>query len=100
MITLFHIFFLSIFLFLLGIASIILHKNLLFLFLGLEIMMNSIMLFSVFVSKFWNNCDGQMIYIFSITIAAIEASISLMLLVKIIQEKHTLNVNKLREIYE
>ncbi|QCI27123.1 NADH-quinone oxidoreductase subunit NuoK [Buchnera aphidicola] len=100
MISLLNCFFLSILLFLLGLSAILFNKNLLFILIGLEIMINSISLLFVFISDYWNHIDGQIMYIFIITLSAIEASISLALLIQHFKKVYTLNINKLSEIVE
>lgn len=100
MVSLFNCFSLSILLFLLGFSSIIIHDNLLSIFIGLEIIMNAISLLLIITSNYWHHMDGQIMYILSITLAAIEASISLTLLIQYFRKTTTLNVNKLSEIIE
>ncbi|CAL4042353.1 NADH-quinone oxidoreductase subunit K [Buchnera aphidicola (Takecallis arundicolens)] len=100
MVSLFNCLVLSILLFLLGFSSIIIHDNLLSVFIGLEIIMNAITLLLVVMSNYWHNMDGQIMYILSITLTAIEASISLTLLIQYFRKTTTLNVNKLSEIIE
>ncbi|CAL4319497.1 NADH-quinone oxidoreductase subunit NuoK [Buchnera aphidicola] len=99
MISILNVFFLFSCLFLLGLISVILHKNLFFILIGLEIMINSISLFLVCIGNYWNNHDGHMLYILIITISAIEASLSLSLLIQYFRNTNTLNINKLREIF-
>lgn len=100
MISLFNCLFLFLILFILGFTSIILHDNLLSMFIGLEIIMNSISLLFVIVGNHCYHIDGQVMYIFSITLSAIESSIGLTLLIQYFRKTNTLNINKLSEIIE
>ncbi|CAL4319499.1 NADH-quinone oxidoreductase subunit NuoK [Buchnera aphidicola] len=88
---------LSIFLFCLGFLCFIMRKNLLYLLIGLEIMINSIALAIVFIGKFLHQMDGQIMYIFIITISAAEASIGLAFLINLYKNKNTLNIDSLCE---
>jgi NADH-quinone oxidoreductase subunit K len=85
-------------LFFLGFLCLVIRKNVLYLLIGLEIMINSIALSLVFIGNYWNQINGQIMYIFIITIAASEASIGLAFLINIYKHKNTLNIDSLREI--
>ncbi|WP_343128294.1 NADH-quinone oxidoreductase subunit NuoK [Buchnera aphidicola (Takecallis taiwana)] len=98
MVSLLNCLVLSILLFILGFSSIIIHNNLLSIFIGLEIIINSISLLLIVSSNYWHHMDGQIMYILSITLAAIEASISLTLVIQYFRKTRTLNINKFSEI--
>ncbi|WP_343187871.1 NADH-quinone oxidoreductase subunit NuoK [Buchnera aphidicola (Periphyllus koelreuteriae)] len=98
MITIFHGLFLSIILFCLGFLCLIIRRNLLYILLGLEIMINSVALLLVFIGNYLHQIDGQIMYIFIITIAASEAGIGLAFLISIYKYKNTLDVDTLREM--
>ncbi|NIH40990.1 MAG: NADH-quinone oxidoreductase subunit NuoK [Buchnera aphidicola (Periphyllus aceris)] len=89
---------LSIILFCLGFLCLIVRRNLLYVLLGLEIMINSLALFFVVIGNYWNQIDGQVIYIFIITIAASEASIGLAFLINVYKYKKTLDIDILSEM--
>ncbi|MCW5197657.1 NADH-quinone oxidoreductase subunit NuoK [Buchnera aphidicola] len=98
MITIFSGLILSIFLFFLGFICLIVKRNLLYILIGLEIMINSLALMMVFIGNYWKQVDGQIMYIFIITIAASEASIGLAFLINIYKYKNTLDINVLSEM--
>ncbi|QCI25918.1 NADH-quinone oxidoreductase subunit NuoK [Buchnera aphidicola] len=100
MISLLHCLCLFLMLFVLGVISIILNDNLLSMFIGLEIIMNSISLLFVVIGNYWSHTDGQVMYVLSITLSAIESSIGLTLLIQYFRQTHTLNINKFSEIIE
>ncbi|CAL4319553.1 NADH-quinone oxidoreductase subunit NuoK [Buchnera aphidicola] len=85
-------------LFFLGFMCLIVRKNLLYLLIGLEIMLNSLGLMTVFIGNYLKVHNGSMMYIFIITIAACEASIGLAFLINIYKNKNTLNIDSLREM--
>lgn len=93
MIPLFHGLLLSSILFILGIITIIIRRNLLFILIGLEIMMNSMALAFVVIGSYWNQADGQIMYILIITLAASEASIGLALLLQLYRRYLTLDID-------
>lgn len=98
MISLFHGLFLSLILFFLGLTSLIVRRNILFILISLEIMMNAAALSLVVAGTYWKQSDGQIMYILAITLAASEASIALSLLWQLYKRKKTLNVNVLSEM--
>ncbi|WP_343154395.1 NADH-quinone oxidoreductase subunit NuoK [Buchnera aphidicola (Aphis aurantii)] len=98
MISLFHGLFLSLILFILGLTSLIVRRNVLFILISLEIMMNAAALALVIVSTYWKQPDCYIMYILAITLAAAEASIALALLLQLYRSKKTLNVNVLSEM--
>ncbi|AEO08523.1 NADH dehydrogenase I chain K [Buchnera aphidicola str. Ak (Acyrthosiphon kondoi)] len=98
MISLFHGLFLSLILFMLGLTSLIVRRNILFILISLEIMMNAAGLALIVVGSYWHQADGQIMYIFAITLAASEASIALALLLQLYRRKKTLNIDVLSEM--
>lgn len=100
MISLCNCLFLFLILFILGLTSIILYDNLLSIFIGLEIVMNAMSLLFVIIGNYWHHTDGQVMYVLSITLSAIESSIGLTLLIQYFRKTNTLNINKLSEIIE
>ncbi|QCI17570.1 NADH-quinone oxidoreductase subunit NuoK [Buchnera aphidicola (Acyrthosiphon lactucae)] len=98
MISLFHGLFLSLILFILGLTSLIVRRNILFILISLEIMMNAAGLALIVVGSYWHQADGQIMYIFAITLAASEASIALSLLLQLYRRRKTLNIDILSEM--
>ncbi|CAL4320270.1 NADH-quinone oxidoreductase subunit K [Buchnera aphidicola (Protaphis terricola)] len=98
MISLFHCLFLSLILFTLGLTSLIVRRNVLFILISLEIMMNAVALALVTVGSYWKQPDGQIMYMLTITLAASEASIALALLLQLYRTRKTLNINVLSEM--
>lgn len=98
MVSLFHGLFLSLILFVLGLISLIIRRNILFILISLEIMMNAAGLALVVVGSYWKQADGQIMYIFAVTLAASEASIALALLLQLYRRQKTLNIDILSEM--
>ena len=95
MIPLFHGLLLSSILFILGIFTIVIRRNLLFILIGLEVMMNAMALAFVVIGSYWNQADGQIMYILIITLAASEAGIGLALLLQFYRRYYTLDIDTL-----
>jgi len=61
-------------------------------------MMNAVGLSFIVVGSYWKEADGQIMYIFTITLAAAEASIALALLIQFYKRYKKLNIDNLREM--
>ena len=71
----------SIVLFCLGLLGVIVRRNLLVIYMGLELMLNAANLALVAFSRFNNDLDGQVFVFFIITVAAAEVAVGLALIV-------------------
>ncbi|KMV73164.1 NADH-quinone oxidoreductase subunit NuoK [Rosenbergiella epipactidis] len=98
MIPLQHGLILAAILFVMGFTSIILRRNLLFMLIGLEIMINAAALALVVAGSYWGQADGQVMYILAISLAAAEASIGLALLLQLHRRRQTLNIDSVSEM--
>lgn len=98
MIPLQHGLILAAILFVLGLMGLLIRRNFLFMLISLEILLNSAALAFVVAGSYWQQADGQVMYILAISLAASEASIGLALLLRLHRRRHTLNIDALREI--
>lgn len=78
-----HYLFVSAILFAAGLFGAIARRNLLIILLSIELMLNAANLALVALSRFKGSLDGQMLVLFTITIAAVEVAIGLALVVAI-----------------
>ncbi|VFP79516.1 NADH-quinone oxidoreductase subunit NuoK [Candidatus Erwinia haradaeae] len=99
MIPLQHGLILATILFCLGLTGLILHRNVLFMLISLEIMVNSALLALVIAGSYWGQTDGQIMFIFAISVAAVEISIGLALLLHIHRRTQNLNADILSEMH-
>jgi len=98
MIPLQHGLILAAVLFVLGLTSLVIRRNLLFMLIGLEIMINAAALALVVAGSYWGQADGQVMYILAISLAAAEASIGLALLLHLYHRRQTLNIDTVSEM--
>jgi len=82
-------------LFCLGLAGVIVRRNLLVIYMGLELMLNAANLALVAFSRFNNNLDGQVFVFFIITVAAAEVAVGLALIVALYRKRQTAHVEDL-----
>jgi NADH-quinone oxidoreductase subunit K len=90
-----HYLVVSILLFALGLMGVIVRRNLLVMYMGLELMLNAANLALVAFSRFNNNLDGQVFVFFIITVAAAEVSVGLALIVALYRKRQTAHVEDL-----
>jgi len=76
-----HYLVVSVLLFALGLMGVIVRRNLLVIYMSLELMLNAANLALVAFSWFNHNLDGQVFVFFIITVAAAEVAVGLALIV-------------------
>jgi NADH-quinone oxidoreductase subunit K len=90
-----HYLVVSLLLFSLGLLGVILRRNLLVIYMSLELMLNAANLALVASSRFNNNLDGQMLVFFIITVAAAEVAVGLALIVALYRKRRTAHAEDL-----
>ncbi|ANF56737.1 NADH-quinone oxidoreductase subunit NuoK [Halotalea alkalilenta] len=84
---------LALILFVIGAAGLLVRRNMVFVLMCLEIMMNAAALAFVVAGAAWGQPDGQVMFILIITLAAAEASIGLALLIQLHRRFKTVDVD-------
>jgi NADH-quinone oxidoreductase subunit K len=90
-----HYLVVSAILFSLGLLGVIVRRNLLIIYMGLELMLNAANLALVAFSRFNNNLDGQVFVFFIITVAAAEVAVGLALIVALYRKHQSAHVEDL-----
>jgi NADH-quinone oxidoreductase subunit K len=90
-----HYLVVSIILFCLGLLGVIMRRNLLVIYMSLELMLNAANLALVAFSRFSNNLDGQVFVFFIITVAAAEVAVGLALIVALYRKRQTVHLEDL-----
>jgi len=85
-------------LFCLGLVGLMVRRNILFMLMSLEVMMNSAGLAFVVAGSRWAQPDGQIMFILVITLAAAEAAIGLAILLQLYRRFNTLDVDAASEM--
>jgi NADH-quinone oxidoreductase subunit K len=99
--TLGHFLIASGLLFLIGLSGVLLRRNILIIFMGLELMLNAANLSLVAFSRFhpamdgFPNFDAQVFVFFIITVAAAEVAVGLAIIVALFRAKQTTHVEDL-----
>lgn len=81
-------------LFCLGVAGLMVRRNLLFMLMCLEVMMNAAALAFVVAGSRWAEPDGQVMFILILTLAAAETSVGLAILLQFYKRFNTLDINQ------
>ena len=99
--TLAHYLIVSGILFSIGLGGVLLRRNILIIFMGLELMLNAVNLSLVAFSRFNLLADGmpnynaQVLVFFIITVAAAEVAVGLAIIVALFRAKQTTHVEDL-----
>ena len=90
-----HYLIVSFLLFALGLLGVIMRRNLLVIYMSLELMLNAANLALVAFSRFNDNLNGQILVFFIITVAAAEVSVGLALIVALYRRRQSAHVEDL-----
>ena len=90
-----HYLVVSALLFCLGLLGVILRRNLLVIYMSLELMLNAANLALVAFSRFKGDLNGQVLVFFIITVAAAEVAVGLALIVALYRKRQSAHVEDL-----
>jgi NADH-quinone oxidoreductase subunit K len=85
---------LSAILFGLGVFAFVFKRNIITIFMSIELMLNAVNLAFVAFSQMWNRLDGQVFVLFVIVVAAAEAAVGLGIIILIARNRQSLNVER------
>ena len=80
-------------LFVLGTIGVLVRRNVIFMLLSLEIMFNAAGLAFVVAGSRWGQPDGQVMFVFILTMAAAEVSVGLALILQIYSKFKSLDAD-------
>jgi NADH-quinone oxidoreductase subunit K len=86
---------LSAVLFALGIAGFLFRRNLITVFMSIELMLNAVNLSFVTFSYHYKNVDGHLFTFFVMVVAAAEAAVGLAIILTVFKNRGTLNIDEL-----
>ena len=87
-------------LFLMGLIGVLVRRYIIFMLMSVEVMLNSAGLVFIIAGSHWVQTDGQVMFIFILTVAAAEVSIGMALILQMYHHYKTLDAdafNKLRD---
>ena len=89
---------LAIGLFALGLIGLLVRRNVVFLLLSIEIMLNAAGFAFVLAGELWHRIDGQVMFIFVLTMAAAEVSIGLALIIRMFHRHRALDTDDISQM--
>ena len=97
-IPLYHALILAALLFTLGLIGLLSRRNVFFMLMSIEIMLNAAGLAFIVAGARWGQADGQVMFVLILTMAAAEVSIGLALILRLYQQFKTLDVDAASEL--
>ena len=85
---------LSAVLFTIGVTGVIIKRNIISMFMCIELMLNAVNLTFVAFSSFFHNVTGQLFVFIVMTVAAAEAAVGLGIIIAIFRNRETLDVDE------
>ena len=82
-------------LFSIGVVGFLIRRNIIVIFMSVELMLNAVNLAFVAFSRFLNSMDGQVIVVFVMSVAAAEAAVGLAIIMSIYRTKKTVNADEM-----
>lgn len=80
-------------LFSLGVVGLLVRRNVIFMLLSIEIMMNAAGLAFVQAGARWGQADGQVVFLFVLAVAAAEVAVGLALVLRLHQQLGTVDAD-------
>jgi len=96
--ALMHAWVLSIVMFALGVAGLLARRNLVFMLMSVEIMLNATGLAFIAAGAHWGQADGQIMFILILTLAAAEVSVGLALILQIFSASESIDADAARTL--
>ena len=85
-------------LFVLGLLGVLTRRNIIFILISVEIMLNAAGVAFVAAGARWGQPDGQVMFLFILAMAASEVSVGLALVMQVYHQHKTLDVSKLNNL--
>lgn len=85
---------LSAILFCLGVTAFLVKRNIITIFMSIELMLNAVNLTFVAFANHWQNLNGQVFVFFVMVVAAAEAAVGLAIIIAVFRTRETLNVDR------
>jgi NADH-quinone oxidoreductase subunit K len=95
MITPTHYILLSAALFMIGVIGVLVRRNLIVIFMSIELILNSVNINLVAYSQQLQNAIGQVFAVFVIAVAAAEAAVGLGIILAFYRNKETVNIDEM-----
>jgi NADH-quinone oxidoreductase subunit K len=81
-------------LFSIGVCAFLIKRNVITIFLSIELMLNAVNLTFVAFAHMWHRIEGQIFVFFVMVVAAAEAAVGLAIIIALFRARQTLNVDQ------
>jgi NADH-quinone oxidoreductase subunit K len=85
-------------LFSIGVMGVLTRRNLLVIFLSVELLLNAAALALITFARVWGSGDGHVLFFLVIALAAAESAIGLSLVIAIFRHKQSVDAGKITEL--
>jgi NADH-quinone oxidoreductase subunit K len=92
-----HVLIMAAVLFGLGLIGVLIRRNLIFMLMSVEIMLNASGLAFVVAGSKWGQTDGQVMFVFILSMAAAEVAVGLALAIQFYHQFKTLDTDEARK---
>ncbi len=84
--------------FCIGVYGFLARRNVILMFISIELMLNAVNINLVAISHYMEDLAGQILSFFVITVAAAEAAIGLAIIIALFRNKETVHVDEMKEM--
>jgi len=81
-------------LFVCGVLGFLIKRNIITIFMSIELMLNAVNLTFVAFAHMWHRIEGQIFVFFVMVVAAAEAAVGLAIIIALFRARQTLNVDQ------
>ena len=82
-------------LFMIGVFGVVTRRNIIIIFMSIELILNAVNINLMAFSLQWNNSVGQVFTLFVIAVAAAEAAVGLGIILAFYRNKETINIDEM-----
>jgi NADH-quinone oxidoreductase subunit K len=95
MVPIYYYLILSAILFSIGVGGFLIKRNIITVFMSIELMLNAVNLSFVAFAHHWHQVSGQIFVFFVMVVAAAEAAVGLAIIIAIFRARSTLDVDRI-----
>ena len=81
-------------LFSIGVCAFLIKRNVITIFMSIELMLNAVNLTFIAFAHMWHRIEGQIFVFFVMVVAAAEAAVGLAIIIALFRARQTLNVDQ------
>jgi NADH-quinone oxidoreductase subunit K len=93
-----HVLLLAAILFVMGLAGVLVRRNIIFMLISVEVMLNAAGVAFVAAGSRWGQADGQIMFLLILSMAAAEVSVGLALILHLFWQNKTLDADSASEM--